>query len=381
MHKNRLMTPGPTSVPPEVLAAVARPVIHHRTPEFRAILAETFARAKRVLLTTNELAILTSSGTGAMEAAVANLAATKQKALVITGGKFAERWVELCDAFGFECERVEVEWGKAVDPAAVEAALAKDTRIAAVFATHCETSTGTLHDVAALGRVVAETDAVLVVDAISSAGACELRTDEWNIDVLCVGSQKGLMLPPGLALVAVSAKARALMESTSPRRAYYFDLPKALASAAKDDTPYTPAVSLVRGLHESLGMIEAEGIENCFVRHATLAAAVRAGVQALGLKLFSESPSNSVTAVVMPDGIDSTEFTKRLRDVEGVAFAGGQGALAGRIIRIATMGFCDRYDVTVALSALEMGLARAGCEVELGAGVRAAEEVFVGAKA
>jgi aspartate aminotransferase-like enzyme len=379
VRKDFLLTPGPTTVPADVLLAMARPVIHHRTPGFQAILKETMARAGRVLLTKNELAILSSSGTGAMEAAVANLASQGRQALTIEGGKFGARWGELCDAFGFDSIELKVEWGRAVDPAAVEKLLKENPSISAVFATHCETSTGTLNDIKALGQIVSGTDAVLVVDAISSAGACELRTDEWNVDVLCVGSQKGLMLPPGLSLIVVSAKAKALMASAKDRRAYYFDVLKALESSAKADTPYTPALSLVIGLNESLGMLEAEGVENVFRRHATLAEAVRAGARALGLELLSERPSDSVTAIRMPEGIDSAALVKTLRDVEGVAFAGGQAALKGKIIRVATMGYCGKYDVMVAMAALEMGLAGAGHEVELGAGVRAAESVLLGA--
>ena len=377
MRKNYLLTPGPSSVPAEVLLAMAHPVFHHRTPRFQAVLKDALERSRRVLLTANPVAILTSSGTGAMEAAVANLASSGRRALTIEGGKFGERWGELCRAFGFEHEAVEVEWGKAVDPKAIEERLAADDSVAAVFATHCETSTGVLHDVKALGEIVAKTKAVLVVDAISSAGACELRTDDWKIDIVCVGSQKGLMLPPGLALIAVSAKAQTLVESAENRRAYYFDLVKAMKSAAKDDTPYTPALTLVIGLDEALKMIEEEGVENLFARHRRLAEAVRAGVKALGLELFAERPSDSVTSVTLPEGLDGAALVKTLRDVEGVAFAGGQAALKGRIVRIATMGYCCKYDVILGLGALEMGLAKAGVEVELGAGVRAAEEVFL----
>ena len=377
MRKNYLLTPGPSAVPAEVLLAMAHPVFHHRTPRFGAVLKEAGARSRRVLLTESPVAILASSGTGAMEAAVANLASAGRKALTIEGGKFGERWGELCRAYGFEHEAIKVEWGKAVDPMVVEERLAADDSIAAVFATHCETSTGVLHDVKALGEIVSKTKAVLVVDAVSSAGACELRTDDWGIDIVCVGSQKGLMLPPGLALISVSPKAQALIESTENRRAYYFDLVKAMKSAAKDDTPYTPAITLVIGLNEALRMIEEEGLENCFARHELLSGAVRAGVKALGLELFAERPSPSVTSVRLPDGLDGVALVKTLRDVEGVAFAGGQASLKGKIIRIATMGYCGKYDVILGLGALEMGLAKAGVKVDLGGGVRAAEEIFL----
>ncbi len=377
MRKDYLLTPGPSAVPAQVLLAMAHPVFHHRTPRFQAILADALSRSRRVLMTENPVAILASSGTGAMEAAVANLASRGRKALTVEGGKFGERWGELCTAFGFEHEAIKVEWGRAVDPKIVEEKLAADDSIAAVFATHCETSTGVMNDIKALGEVVSKTKAVLVVDAVSSAGACELRTDEWKIDVVCVGSQKGLMLPPGLALISVSAKAQALIEATENRRAYYFDLVKAMKSAAKDDTPYTPALTLVIGLNEALKMIEEEGVEELFARHALLSSAVRAGVQALGLELFAERPSTSVTSVRLPEGVDGVALVKTLRDVEGVAFAGGQADLKGKIIRIATMGYCGKFDVILGLGALEMGLAQAGVKVELGSGVRAAEEVLL----
>lgn len=380
MRKDYLLTPGPSPVPAEVLLSMAHPLYHHRTPRFQAILKEATERVKRVLLTKNETAIFASSGTGAMEAAVANLAASGRKALTIEGGKFGERWTELCRAFGFAHEVIKVEWGHAVEPAAVERALAKDRSIAAVFATHCETSTGVLNDVKALGEIVARTDAVLVVDAISSAGCCELRTDDWKLDVVCVGSQKGLMLPPGLSVITVSPKAKALMEGAKARAAYYFDVPKALAAAAKDDTPYTPALTLIIGLNESLKMIEAEGVENVFRRHKALAEAIRAGAKALGLELYSKSPSDSITAIVVPKGVDGEKVVKTLRDVHGVTFAGGQEELKGKIMRIATMGYCGRYDVIVAMAALEMGLAEAGFKLQLGSGLRAAEEVLLARK-
>jgi aspartate aminotransferase-like enzyme len=364
-------------VPERVLLAMANPVIHHRTPQFQAIMKETLARLKRVLHTENNVAILASSGTGAMEAAVANLASPGRKALTIESGKFGERWTELCGAFGFECEAVKVEWGKAIDPKVIAEKLAADPAIKAVFATHCETSTGVLHDVKALAAITGKTEAVLVVDAISAAPGNELRTDEWGVDMVVLGSQKALMMPPGLAMISASAKAKALIESAENVRAYYLNLKAALGKAAKNDTPYTPAVTLVIGLNESLKMIEEEGLEECLKRHATLAAAVRAGVQAIGLELFSERPSDTVTALKVPEGVDGVALVKDLRDVEGVTFAGGQAELKGRIVRIATMGYCTKYDVILGLGALELALKAAGHSMELGKAVAAAEEVFL----
>lgn len=346
-------------------------MIHHRTPQFAEIARECFENLKKVFLTENPVLIFASSGTGAMESAVANLLSRGDRAVVIRSGKFGERWGEICEAWGVEFTPVDVEWGKAVDPKDVAAALAATDGAKAVFATHCETSTGVLHPVEELAKVTADSEAVLVVDAVSSLGGVPLRTDEWGVDVVVAGSQKAIMLPPGLAFCSVSEKARRLAEkSTSPR--YYFDWRAALKSHAKSDFPWTPAVNLMFSLRESLRMILEEGLENVFARHARLGRAVRAAVTALGLELFAQVPADVVTAVKVPEGIDGGALVKRLRDEQGITVAGGQAHLKGKIFRIATMGFADTYDVPVAIAGLEVVLSQLGYSFELGSGVAAA---------
>lgn len=376
--KERLLTPGPAEVPPDTLLELARPVFHHRTKEFRAILAEVIEDLKYVFQTHNDVFVFTSSGTGAMEAAVANLLRPGDKALCVRGGKFGERWAELCGRFGAEVVPIDPGWGNPPEPAVLEAALREQPDIAAVYTTLCETSTATVTDIEAIGRIVANTGACLVVDGISAVGAIPLKTDEWGVDVLVVGSQKALLLPPGLAFVAVSAKAWERVEA-APRRAYYFDLLAARRAAAeKGDTPYTPANTLVAALRKSLRMIRAEGLEAVWARHHRTAEAVRAAAAALGLELLSSAPADAVTALFMPQGIDSEELRKRLRARYGVVVAGGQEQLKGRIIRIGHIGHIDALDMLGALAALEMALKEQGADVGLGAGVAAAEKVLLG---
>ena len=379
--KKRLLTPGPAEVPAETLLELARPVFHHRTKEFRAILAEVVEDLKYVFQTTNDVFVFTSSGTGAMEAAVANLLKPGDKALCVRGGKFGERWAELCERFGARVIPIEPGWGNPPEPAAIEAALRQDPDIAAVYTTLCETSTATVADIEAIGKIVAATNACLVVDGISAVGAIPLKTDEWGVDVLVVGSQKALLLPPGLAFITVSQKAWERVESV-PQRAYYFDLRAARKAAEKKgDTPYTPANTLVAALRKSLKMIRAEGIEAVWARHHTIAEAVRAAATALGLKLFSSAPADAVTALVMPEGIDAEEVRKVLNTRYGVVVAGGQEQLKGKIIRIGHFGHIDALDTLGALAALEMALKELGADVELGAGVAAAQEVLLASQA
>jgi len=375
MKKPLLMTPGPSQVPPQTLLSMAEPIFHHRTPEYKALHAEVAQRLKRIFFASGEVVILASSGTGAMEASVVNVLGEGRKGLCLEAGKFGQRWGELCEAFGYDCERVEGEWGTATDPGLIAERLAADSSIAAVYVTLVETSTGVENDIEAIGKVVAKTDAILVVDGISGGGASELRCDDWGVDILVVGSQKALMMPPGLALAIVSDKAQKVIE-TADRKAYYFDLKKALGKAADSDTPYTPAHTLIRALATSLRMMEDEGIEQVFARHRMLAEATRAGVAALGLKVFSDRPASVVSAIELPEGIDGAKLPKLLESKYGVKVAGGQEHLKGKIIRLAHMGYCAPADVIVALSALEMALAEMGAKVELGAAVKAAEEVF-----
>jgi aspartate aminotransferase-like enzyme len=372
MRKTNLLTPGPTTVPSEVLLSMSKPTIHHRTPEFKAIFKEINENLKYVFQTKNEVFTFASSGTGAMEASVANLLSAGDTAICVQGGKFGERWTELCKAYGVKPVVIDVEWGEAVKPEAVKKALDENKDAKAVFTTLCETSTGVLTDVAAIAKITKNTDAVIVTDAISALGGVELKTDEWGIDVVVAGSQKGLMIPPGLAFCSVSAKAWKLVEaSKSPR--YYFDLRAAKKALDKGDTAYTPAVTLCIGLNEALKMIKNETLEKAIQRQAKLAKAIRAAAVALGLKLYAKSPADVVTSIALPDSIDGTVLVKTMREVYGVGIAGGQAQLKGKIIRIASMGYMNEFDAIIGISCLEIVLKKMGYKFEAGAGVGAAE--------
>jgi len=375
--KRRLMTPGPTPVLPQARESLSREIFHHRTPAFQALFKEANEGLKYIFQTANPVATFASSGTGAMQASVSSVLSPGDKAVTIAGGKFGSRWTELCRAFGADTTEIAVEPGDVVDPAEVARALDTYPDTKAVYATLCETSTGVLTDIDALGRIVADTPTLLVVDAVSGLGADELRTDEWHVDIAVSGSQKGLMLPPGLAFAAVSDKARAVVTAVAPQD-YYFALGPAIEKGEVNDTPFTPAIGLIVALVESLEAIRAEGIENVIGRHARLAEATRAAVQALGLDLFSKSPANAVTAFRIPAGIDGVAFVKSMRDDIGVAIAGGQGALKGKIARIAHLGYCDGFDVMTAIAAVEIGLGRMGFEVEYGRGQTAATRLLEG---
>jgi len=377
MRKNYLLTPGPTPLPPQVLEAMSRPIIHHRTPQFQAILKEAMEGLKYVFQTAGDVFILASSGTGAMEAAVVNLLSSHDTALCVQGGKFGERWGELCKAYGISAQILDVAWGSAVSPEEIKKRLAADPKIKVVFTTLCETSTGVVNDIEAIGRVVKDTQAVLVVDAISGLGAIDLKTDAWACDMVISGSQKGLMLPPGLGFISSSPKAWKLIEaSKSPR--YYFDLRKAKKAAEKTDTPFTPAINLIIALNEVLKMIKLDGLEKIFVRHKKMADATRAAMKALGLELFSaDASSDVVTAAKVPVEIDGEKLVKTMRDAYGVTIAGGQAELKSKVIRIAHMGFIEEFDVIAGISCLEKVLTQMGYKFTLGQGVKAADEVFL----
>jgi aspartate aminotransferase-like enzyme len=377
MRKNYLLTPGPTPLPPQVLEAMARPIIHHRTPQFQDILKEATEGLKFVYQTKNEVFILASSGTGAMEASVINLLSPGDTALSVQGGKFGERWTEICKAYGINAEVLDVTWGEAVKPAEIEKRLKANPKIKAVFVTLCETSTGVVNDIESIGKVVKDTDAVLVVDAISGLGAIDIKTDEWSCDMVVSGSQKGLMLPPGLGFVSVSQKAWKLIElSKSPR--YFFDLRKAKKAIEKTDTPFTPAITLIIALVESLKMMKQDGLAQVFARHKKMADATRQAMKALGLELFAPSASSDVvTAVKVPAGLDGEKLVKSMRDTYGVTIAGGQDELKGKVFRIAHMGFIEEFDIITGISCLEKVLAQMGYKFQMGAGIKAAEEVFL----
>jgi len=375
MQKRYLVTPGPSPVPQEVLLEMGREIIHHRTPEFRGYIARATENLQKIFGAENDTFIFASSGTGAMEAAVSNVLSAGDRAIAIRGGKFGERWGELVEAFGGQVIPLDIEWGTAPDPQEVKRLLDENPDAKVVYATLCETSTATATDVEALGEVVKDTPALLAVDGISGVGAMEMRADDWNVDLLAVGSQKALMLPPGLAFLSVSEKAWKVIEKAE-RRAYYFDLLAARKKLKDNDTPYTGAVSLVRALAVATDMIVAEGVDNVVARHRTLAGAMRAAVKALGLELLSKSPADAVTAILLPDEVDGAALKDRLEEEYGVTVAGGQAQLKGKILRLAHMGYMAEFDVITAVSALEMALADAGYDVKLGAGVAAAEKAL-----
>ncbi len=372
--KRYLLAPGPTPIPPEVLQAMALPILHHRAPEYEALFADVRRDLRLVFQCRNEVLMFAASGTGAMEGAVVNTLSPGDPVVVIRGGKFGERWADICEAYGVRVLPVDVPYGKSVDPGSVAEILKREPAVRAVFATQSETSTGAVHDVQALAAIVGATDALLVVDAISSLGVMDLPMDAWGVDIVVAGSQKGLMLPPGLAFAALSDKAWARVpESRLPK--YYFNFTSERKAIEKNQSAYTPAVSLVVGLREALRLILTEGLPNVFARHDRLARATRAGVQVLGLELFAEHPGCACTAVKAPAGIESGAIVKGYRK-RGITIAGGQGSMKGKIFRIAHMGYADNSDVLIALGTLELVLAELGYPVKLGEGVRAAQQIL-----
>lgn len=379
--KKRLMTPGPTQVPEEALLTLARQVGHHRTPEFRALFAEVLEGLKYVFQTKNDVIVLASSGTGAMEAAVTNLVPRGGKAIVIDAGNFAHRWRQICEAFGVNVVALDVPWGQAVNVDDVAALLEKHPDTVAVFGTLMESSTGVGHDVQALAQVVGPSKSLLVIDGISGAGVMECRTDEWGIDVLVVGGQKALMLPPGLAFVSVSDAAWKQMELNKPQAFYFNLLQHRKKLQGGPDTPWTPAHTMIAALAENLKLIRGEGIESIWRRAKTLSKATRAGLQAIGIEIFAARPADGLTSALLPEGVDGSAFTKRLETRFGIKVAGGQGDLKGKIFRIAHMGIIDELDILSTLSAIELVLDELGRSVELGAGPGAAMQVLAEAQA
>lgn len=377
MKKTLLLTPGPTPVPEDVLEALSRPMIHHRHAPFKAILAEVARDLKYLFQTENDVLILSATGTGAMEGAVSNLLCRGDKAVVVEGGKFGERWREICEAYGVEVISVPVEWGKAVDPARVRDALERAPEAKAVYMQASETSTGVRHPVREVAELVSPREnTVIVVDAITGLGVFDIQTDAWNLDVVVTGSQKALMLPPGLAFASLSEKAWKLAAvSDLPR--FYFDFAKERKNLAKNQTAYTSSVSMIVGLQAALKRIKEEGLPALFARTEKLARATREGVKALGLELLApESPSPACTAVRVPDGVDGEKIPSRIRDKYGVAVAGGQAQLKGKIFRLSHMGYVSGYDVITGLVALERTLQDLGYPVKPGASVAAALAVL-----
>lgn len=376
MNKFRLLTPGPSPVPEETLLELAKPVFYHRSAEFRALLAEVEEDLRYVFRTKNRVLTLTSSGTGGMEAAVSNCLPPGSKAICAISGRWGERWRNLCKSFGVEPIQITVPYGQAVAPEQIKQALADHPDALAVFATLSETATGVANDIAAFGKVIAPTGKLFIVDTISGLGVMECQTDEWGIDVNVTGSQKALMLPPGLAFVSVSDRAWKAIEANTAKRVFYFDLMKYRDALKENDTPYTPAHTLIRALRVSLKRIRAEGIENVWARHARIAAAARAGIKAMGLELFAERPADGLTVAKMPDGVDSSAVVSKLEKQYGLRLANGQDVLKGKIIRLAHMGYTDAFDILAALSGIELVLLEMGVKLQPGDGVAAAQKVL-----
>jgi len=375
--KKRLFTPGPTPVPETVMLKMAEPIIHHRHPEFGEVVKRVNDNLKYLFQTGQPVLTLASSGTGGMESTFVSLFSPGDTVIAVNGGKFGERWVKMPATFGLNAVEIKVEWGKAPTTEQVLTSLRENPQAKAVYLTHSETSTGTAADIEGLARVIrANSNALVCVDGITAIGAHEFRFDEWGIDVCVTGSQKGMMIPPGLAFVAVSKRAIEAMESSTLPK-FYFDLRKALKAYANNDTPWTPAISLIIGADAALQMIRAEGVENIWRRHERLATALHEGIRAIGLKLFSESPSFAVTPVWLPAGIEWKPFNRTLKEKYGITIAGGQEEYAGKIFRISHLGYYDELDMITILSALEMTLFDFGFQFELGSGIHAAQASFL----
>jgi aspartate aminotransferase-like enzyme len=368
-----MMTPGPTPVPPEVLLVMAEPIIHHRGADFRRAFVQCSERLKEVFKTKNDVIMFAASGTGGMDSAVSNINAPGDRVIVHSAGNFGERWAKIAAAYGLEVAHIKEEWGATPDPAKLEAELEK-APAKAVYLTHSETSTGVVADVEKLAAVAKEHGALVVVDAISSLAAIPLETDAWGLDVVVTGSQKALMLPPGLAAVSISDAAKAASEQPGRCPSFFLNWPAALKALGNETTAFTPAVTLILGLNVALGIIIEEGLEKRFESHKRLGRACRAGIKAMGLELFSpdEDRSAVVTAVKAPEGIDGQKVVAAMRDRYAVQIVGGQGILRGKIFRIGHIGYYDIFDIVTALAAVELVLADMGADIKRGAAVTSA---------
>lgn len=378
MKKTYLLAPGPTPVPETVNLDMAAPMIHHRTPQFSAIFAEAAEDAKYLFQTKQDVLILASTGTGAMEGCIVNLFSPGDKVLVINGGKFGERWGKISETYGLEVVWHQVEWGQACKVEDLKAILDKEKDIKGILVQASETSTSASHPIEEISKLTRDRDDILlVVDGITAVGVYPLPMDDWGIDAVVTGSQKALQLPPGLALVSLSEKAWKFNETSKCQR-FYFDFKKEQKNLANKTSAYTPAVSLVTGLRSVLKSIKEEGIENVHKRHNRLARATRAAVQALGLKMVApDSPADSATGCFVPEGVDGAGIVKSLRDEFGVTMAGGQDQWKGKVVRIAHLGYVDTFDTIIGIAALEMALKKFGHPVEMGKGVAAAQEILL----
>lgn len=378
LMKYRLYTPGPTSVPEATLIELAKPVHHHRTGEFRTMFAEIQSALQYVYQTKQTVYTITGSGTAAAEAGIVNCLQPGQKALCIVNGKFAERWAKVCSQFGIEHKDLKLEYGVAATGEMIAKEFAA-SKYDAVILVHSETSTATVSDLQGICKAVrasSSPDALVIVDGITSIGAIPFKMDEWDVDVAITGSQKALMLPPGLAFVAFSQRAWKAVEANKSLKEFYLDMKAYAKSIGDGDTPYTPANTLIEALGVSLKMVKEETIEGVWKRTGTIAEAFRQGMLAIGLKLFSQCPANSVTAVYYPEGITDKDFRNTLKKLHNIHVAGGQGTMEGKIFRVNHMGYTDAYDCLAAVAATEFALKKLGYNVQIGAGVAAAQKVL-----
>lgn len=377
MAKHYLMTPGPTPVPEEIRNEMARPMIHHRTKEYQAIFKDATEGLKKIFKTSGDLFTFTSSGTGAMEASIVNVLSPGDKIIVVRGGKFGERFGEIAKSYDVEVIPIDIQWGDAPKPEVIKETLEKNPTVKAVYTTLCETSTATVYDIKAIGEIVRQTNALFIVDIISGLGADKFENDAWGIDIAVCGSQKGLMIPPGLAFCTVSQKAWKAVE-TSKLPKFYFNFKKYKKSYLDTDTPFTSAITLVIGLKKAVETINKAGIDNIIAEHENMAKAFREACKAMGLTIFSKHPSSAVTGVNAPAGINADDIIKLLKTEYGVTFAGGQETLKGKIFRGAHMGGIDTEHTIESIKALEEALAKLGHKFKKGSGIDVANKILGG---
>ncbi len=380
MKKNYVLTPGPTPIAEDVLLEHARPLMHHRSPEFSKIFVEVIDKIQRLFKTKNDVFLLTASGTGGMEASVANSFCAGDKVIVASCGYFGDRFKKICNTFHLEVIALDYDWGDSIDPGDISKALKEHKDVKGVMLQQSETSTGAINDIEKVGSIVKQYDAILIVDAISGLGASDLRTDEWGLDIVIGGSQKAISAPTGLSFISVSPKAWKMIEKSDLPK-FYFDLNEAKKASSKNppQTPWTPGISIIVAMNKALDMIFAEGLENVFKRHKALALATQNAAEAMGLALLSEKESRgfSVTSICMPEEINAKELMKIMRLKYGVTVAPGQGKLAGSILRIGHLGYFGMFDTIIAIAALEMALVDLGYTFEIGSGVAAAQKTFI----
>lgn len=383
MKKHHIMAPGPTSIPPSILSAAGMQILHHRTPEFRAILKEVSDNLKKIFLTNETVLVFSAGATGGMEACIINLTEPGDTILAITGGVFGERWAKIAESHQRKVIRLDIPWGTAVQPHQVAQVLREHPEISVVACTLCETSTGVEHPIKELAQIVKASKALMLVDVVSALGVSEFRMDEWDIDAAIAGTQKGLMCPPGLSLIALSKKAKEVMkQKRSPK--FFWSFENALKSAEAEstpDTPFTPSISLIIQLNVSLNLILNEGLENVWKRHQIMAAATRAGIIGMGLELFvKDAPSPTVTTILAPENIPGTEIVKKMRNEWSISLVAGQGKLKNQIFRIGHIGFCDLKDILMTIAVLEIVLRGLGYPLLLGEGVQAVQSYLFGIK-